>query len=67
MQKRLTMCKDTNPLMLLSLIPFTTAILRFIPLIEEHDDPTKALFSSKTVLISGAIYGVLVIAAQVLV
>lgn len=54
-----------SPLMLLSIVPATTAALRYIPLIEEHDDPTKALFSSKTVLISGAIYGAIVIAAQV--
>ena len=53
-------------IMLLSLIPFTTAILRFIPLIETDDDPTKALFTSKTVLISGAIYGAIVIASRVI-
>jgi decaprenyl-phosphate phosphoribosyltransferase len=52
-------------LMLLSIIPFTTAILRYIPLIETEDDPTKALFTSRTVLISGAIYGLIVVLAQI--
>jgi decaprenyl-phosphate phosphoribosyltransferase len=52
-------------LMILSIIPFTTAILRYLPLIETEDDPTKALFASRTILISGAIYGLIVVLAQI--
>ena len=55
-----------SPIMLLTIIPVFTGVFGFYALLQNGgEDPSRDLFRSKAVILSGVIYGALVVLAQI--